>query len=151
MNLRRFPATILCTLLAAAVICGLEAQEQASISVWDGVYTNPQATRGQALYHEECARCHGDDLTGEDEAPPLTGGAFLANWDGLTVGDLFERIRLSMPADQPGKLSRERIADILAYVLSANQFPAGQAELDRRTEVLKLIRFEASKPDAKKR
>jgi hypothetical protein len=69
----------------------------------------------------------------------------LSNWNGLTVGDLFDRIRVSMPADRPGKLSREQIADILAYMLSMNQFPAGKAELERQTEALKQIRIEAEK------
>src|SRR5262245_48729559 len=78
-------------------------------SVWDGAYTAEQAMRGEALYAQECARCHGADLSGVDEAPPLSGGAFLANWDGLTVGDLFERIRISMPPNKKGKLSRQQI------------------------------------------
>ena len=82
-------------------------------------------------------------------APPLAGGDFLANWNGLTAGDLFERIRTSMPANNPGKLSREVNADILAYILSVNQFPAGTAELDRRTEFLRQIRIDAQKPEKK--
>jgi len=89
-------------------------------------------------------------LTGADEAPALAGGAFIANWDGLTVGDLFERIRVSMPADRPGKLNREQIADIVSYLLTVNRFPAGKTELERQTEVLKEIRFESAKPDQKK-
>ena len=55
----------------------------------------------------------------------------MANWSGLTVGDLFERIRLSMPEGRPGTLSRQQNADILAYMLSVNQFPAGKTELQR--------------------
>ena len=78
-------------------------------------------------------------------APPLTGGEFLSNWSGLTVGDLFDRIRQSMPADRPGTLSREKDADILAHILSMNQFPSGATELDRRVEYLKQIRIEAGK------
>ena len=117
----------------------------ASASVWQGVYTEGQAKRGQPLYSKYCASCHGEQLTGGEDSPPITGGAFLANWNGLTVGDLFERIRLSMPQDRPGRLSRQQNADILAYVLGVNQFPAGQAELPTETERLKQIRFEAVK------
>ena len=51
-----------------------------------------------------------------------------------------------MPADNPGKLSREQDADILAFMLTMNQFPEGSTELDHRTELLKQIRFEAEKP-----
>jgi S-disulfanyl-L-cysteine oxidoreductase SoxD len=117
----------------------------ASASVWQGVYTDEQAKRGQPLYSKYCASCHGQQLTGGEDSPPLTGGAFVANWNGLTVGDLFERIRVSMPQDRPGRLTRQQNADILAYVLAVNQFPAGQTELPTETERLKQIRFEAVK------
>src|SRR5215468_3739014 len=117
-------------------------------SVWDGAYTAEQAKRGEALYAQECARCHGEDLSGVDEAPPLSGGAFLANWDGLTVGDLSERIRISMPPNNRGKLSRRQIVDILSHLLSVNSFPAGKTELEPKTESLKQIRIEATKPKA---
>jgi len=117
----------------------------ASASVWQGVYTEEQSKRGQQFYIKYCASCHGEQLTGGEDSPPLTGGAFLANWNGLTVGDLFERIRVSMPQDRPGRLTRQQNADILAYVLGMNQFPAGQAELPTETDRLKQIRFEAAK------
>jgi hypothetical protein len=80
----------------------------------------------------------------------LTGGEFFSNWDGLTVGDLFERIRTSMPADRPGRLTRDQDADILAFMLSVSRFPAGKTELARRTEDLKQIRFESARPEEKK-
>jgi mono/diheme cytochrome c family protein len=121
----------------------------ASRSVWDGVYTEEQATRGKGIFAQECAKCHGADLTGVDEAPALSGGAFLANWDGLTVGDLSERIRISMPPNAKGKLSRQQIVDVLGHVLSVNSFPAGKTELDPKTEFLKQIRIEATKPKNK--
>jgi S-disulfanyl-L-cysteine oxidoreductase SoxD len=117
----------------------------ASASVWQGVYTEEQAKRGQPLYSKYCASCHGEQLTGGEDSPPLTGGAFLANWNGLTLGDLFERIRVSMPQDRPGRLTRQQNADILAYVLEQNQFPAGQTELPTETDRLKQIRFEAAR------
>jgi mono/diheme cytochrome c family protein len=118
-------------------------------SIWDGVYTKEQARRGDEPYHSQCASCHGETLGGGEAAPPLAGGEFLSNWNGLTLGDLFERIRISMPQDHPGILSREQKADILSYILSVNKFPAGKRELPHQTEVLKEIRFEASKPDVK--
>ena len=48
-----------------------------------------------------------------------------------------------MPADRPGQLTREQDAEILAFMLSVSQFPAGNTELERQTEVLKQIRIEA--------
>src|SRR5258707_14907288 len=97
-----------------------------SKSVWDGVYTEEQAKRGEPIYHKECAACHGDMLTGGESAPPLTGGAFLANWNGLPLGDLFDRIRKTMPQTAPGRLTRQQGSDILAFMLSVNKFPAGK-------------------------
>jgi len=117
-----------------------------SKSIWDGIYTEEQATRGQGLYSQECASCHGGELTGGEMAPPLAGGEFLAGWDGLTVGDLFERIRISMPQNAPGSLSGQQNADILAFVFNANKFPAGDSELPKEAGILKTIKFEVKKP-----
>jgi S-disulfanyl-L-cysteine oxidoreductase SoxD len=122
---------------------------QGQRSVWDGVYTAEQAKRGQARYNELCSSCHGDSLAGGESAPPLAGGEFLANWNTLTVGDLFDRTRSTMPQSKPGSLSRETNAEILAYLLSANQFPAGKEVLPQGSEVLKEIRIEAVKPERK--
>jgi mono/diheme cytochrome c family protein len=118
-------------------------------SVWDGVYTEQQAQRGESLYRANCASCHGDTLKGAGETPPLSGGPFTANWNGLTLGDLFERIRRTMPQDKPGQLNRHSKADILAYVLKVNKFPTGKTELEHQTEFLREIRFDAAKPDGK--
>jgi mono/diheme cytochrome c family protein len=114
-------------------------------SVLDGVYTEEQAKGGEPLYRQQCASCHGATLEGMDMAPGLSGGAFIANWNGTTVGDLFERIRLTMPQDDPGKLSRQQCAEILAYLLSVSKYPVGKTELPRETEALKQIKFEAAK------
>jgi quinoprotein glucose dehydrogenase len=119
---------------------------QPTKSVWDGVYTEEQATRGKDLYSKECGSCHGPELTGGEMAPGLAGGEFLAGWDGLTMGDLFERIRISMPQNAPGSLSGQVNADILAFVLASNKFPAGTTELPKEAMILKDIKFEARKP-----
>ena len=141
----RKTATLAVACLAAALL-----HAQTSRSVWDGVYTQEQARRGEAVYSRECASCHGLALNGGESAPPLMGGEFLSNWNGLTVGDLFERIRTSMPADSPGKLTRAQNADVIARILSVNQFPQGRAELDTRVDALKQIRVESSKPEKEK-
>ena len=125
------------------------SQASETRSVWDGVFTEEQAKRGEEMYRKECASCHGDTLVGGGGAAPLTGGTFLSNWNGLTVGDLFDRIRKTMPQGSPGKLTRQQDADILAYLLSFNKFPAGKTELQKQVEFLKEIRFEATKPDTK--
>lgn len=131
---------------AIGIVIGIAAIAQTSKTVWDGVYTDDQAKRGEGVYGKECASCHGSELTGGEAAPPLTGDAFYANWNGLTLGDLFERIRVSMPQNAPGSLSRQQNADVLAFILKVNQFPAGKAELDRQTDILKTIKFDSTKP-----
>jgi mono/diheme cytochrome c family protein len=112
-------------------------------TVWDGVYNEEQAKRGNAVFLEQCSNCHGRDLEGADMTPALTGGAFTANWDGLTIGDLADRIRISMPLNSPGTLSRQQITDVVAYILRFNQFPAGKEELPREQPAQKQILFKA--------
>lgn len=133
-------------LVACSALVVLEAlAAQAPRSLWDGVYTQEQAKRGESAYVERCARCHGADLSSGDAVPPLVGTEFLSTWNTKTVGDLFDRIRTTMPADKPGGISRQQGSDIVAYVLNANKFPAGNAELGTQTELLKQIQFDAFK------
>ena len=124
-----------------------EAPAQDSLTVWDGVFTQKQADRGKELYTTHCSECHLATLAGSDMTPPLVGGDFLSNWTGSTLGDLFDRIRKTMPMNNPGSVPRDAIPDILAYILSVNKFPAGEAELSRDVQMLKKIRIEATKPE----
>jgi mono/diheme cytochrome c family protein len=137
---------VVLSIVAGGVLVALEVlAAQAPRSLWDGVYTQDQAKRGEAVYVEKCARCHGPDLNGGDSIPPLSGTEFLSTWNTKTVGDLFERTRISMPADKPKTLTRQQDSDVLAYILSANKFPAGTTELESQTELLKQIQFDAFK------
>ena len=81
---------------------------QQSASVWDGVYSQEQASRGQTLYTKECSSCHGAALDGSGQAHPLSGADFKGNWNGQTVDDLFEKVQTSMPADQSGESTKPR-------------------------------------------
>jgi mono/diheme cytochrome c family protein len=126
-------------------LSGMVLYAQVASSVWDGVYSAEQAKRGEVLYGTECASCHGGKLEGKGQAPPLAGGEFTGNWNGMTLGDLFDKMQTSMPADQPGRLSGEQNAAILAYVLSTNKFPAGKTDLPKDAKQLEQIRFEAAK------
>jgi len=119
---------------------------QPAASVWDGVYTPAQSNRGKALYSAQCASCHGAALEGSGQAPPLTGADFTGDWNGQSADDLFEKIQSTMPADKPGTLSRQQTADILAFTLASNNFPAGQKDLPSDATTLAKIRFEAAKP-----
>lgn len=127
------------------------AVDQAAGSVWDGVYAVAQARRG-AGFAERCRACHGFDLEG-GVAPSLMGREFVARWDGRTLADLFERIEVNFAA--PGDAAteaaraasvRQQSVDFLAYLLIANGFPAGAAELPAASERLKALRVLASRP-----
>jgi mono/diheme cytochrome c family protein len=138
--------------IAALAVLGAGAVPRAEPPTpWDGIYTIAQSDRGRLQYRQHCARCHGQFLEGRYAPPPalppditpgmvvgweikgmtpaLSGAPFLANWTGLAVADLFERMRVSMPQNAPGSLSRQQNADILAFILERNGYPAGLREL----------------------
>ena len=119
---------------------------QGAKSQWEGVYTVEQAKRGEKLYADKCSSCHGPDMNGGEMAPGLTGGEFTSNWNDLSLGDLFERMRISMPQNAPGSLSRQDNADILAYILNKGNYPPGTTELPTQTEALNGYKFLAVKP-----
>ena len=146
MRLIAVTAALLGIVVSGAIDGRVASAGQAMPSQWDRVYSLPQAKRGEALYVQNCAACHAADLSGGEIAPALTGGEFAATWNELTLGDLFERIRVSMPQNDPTSLSRAQKADILAYVLSKGGYPDGETELPSQTEVLKTISFLAEKP-----
>ena len=118
---------------------------QATRSVNEGVYTAEQAKRGEALYKEQCSACHGDNLEGSGPMPPLAGKDFLANWQGKTVGDLFEKTSTTMPATAPGSLTPEQAADVVSFLLSKDSYPAGSAALEAKVEPLQQIKIDAPK------
>ena len=133
--MNKVPFALCSLLLLSAVVAGQ------SKTVWDGVYTTEQSTRGRALYGSKCLSCHGADMSGGEMAPPLTGVGFQSNWNGLTLGDLSERIRVSMPLGQEGTLSRQQVSDVIAAILTAGEYPAGMTELTNSPDVLKTIQI----------
>lgn len=115
-----------------------ETPADAQRTVWDGVYNEAQAERGQVLYTEGCAGCHAPDLRGDNTSPSLVGMSFTFLWGGSTLGSLFERIQEGMPPDRPGTLSAQTYRDILAFILRKNRYPTGDTELesDRLNHIL---------------
>jgi mono/diheme cytochrome c family protein len=134
--------------LAAAALAASTAvlAQTPSKSTWDGIYTADQAARGKTQFDAHCAQCHGATLGGNEMAPPLSGAAFLDNWNGIAVGDLVERIQTTMPADDPGSLSRKSTTDIVSYILQVNRMPAGAAELPSNAQIQAMFRIDATKP-----
>jgi S-disulfanyl-L-cysteine oxidoreductase SoxD len=110
---------------------------QGSKTAKDGIYTEAQATRGKTAYLASCASCHQEGLQGADLAPPLKGDDFLLPWTSKSVQDLFDRVATTMPGDAPGSLPPQVNADIVAYMLQVNRFPAGTEELKADPAALK--------------
>jgi len=137
---------VLLPMLMAVGMAGAAVAQDGGRSVWQGIYTGEQADRGAGIYAQRCGACHGAALNGTGEAPPLVGGEFVSHWDTLTVGDLYDRVRTTMPQNDPMSMTREEYADVLAYMLKNNGFPAGTRELDKRSEVLATIGITAEKP-----
>jgi mono/diheme cytochrome c family protein len=141
-------------IVTAAVIVGaslagtLSLGAQAPTSQWSGVYTAAQAGRGEKVYQDKCASCHAADAAGGD-APALKGDAFVVGWNDLSLGDLFDRIHVSMPMDSPGTLKPEQVADILAFLLKSGAYPAGETELSADPAKLKTVKFLAKDGAAK--
>ena len=109
-----------------------------------GVYTTQQADRGRNEYTTACAHCHASDLLGDlrQEIPSLAGDDFLLRWGGRSANELFKMISTDMPADKPGRLVTSTYADILAFILETNGFPAGARELRADAGLLGAIVIE---------
>ena len=135
---------LMCCLVGTMWALRVNAQQPRT--VWDGIYTEEQAARGDVLYADRCARCHGDTLAGMEAAPALTGTAFYSNWEGEALEALFERMRSSMPQDKPGSLSRAQNADIMAHMLRVGGYPAGTAPLEGQAGSLAQVTIRMFRP-----
>lgn len=145
-------ATLVC--VAAAVHPTVDAarslrarvQVEPGHTVLDSVYTDSQATAAESTYKQGCAKCHGAALEGAQDGGPLTGPIFLTNWQGLTLADLQDKIRTTMPPDTPNTIPPSTVADLVALVLERNQYPAGTKPLTPEPERLKDIKIVRGSP-----
>ena len=142
---------LLIALAGAALIgaSGAVIAQSSSRSIWDGVYTAQQAERGKTAYTQNCARCHGSALEGNDEIPALSGSHLMVDFDGQTAGDLVHRIQSTMPMDNPGSLNAATTADIATFILQSNGLPTGNAELPADPSAQSLVHFDAVKPGSR--
>jgi S-disulfanyl-L-cysteine oxidoreductase SoxD len=123
------------------VVAAIPAQAQsaaAATTIWDGVYTNAQADRGQRAVQQNCGSCH--------SPTEWSGNMFIAAWAGRSVADLQANLMMTMPFDAPGKLTPEQYTDIVAYMLKLNDVPTGEAELPSDDDRLKKI--EVTRPSS---
>ena len=144
MSLSSFPMR--CPLLSIIAVCIASASAQsqstdstaAGKSVWQGVYTDAQAARGDTEHQNNCTSCHGTEK--------YAGDAFVTAWVGRTAFDLFDQIKTTMPDDNPGGLSVQQYTDIVAYIFKVNGMPAGADSLPADPEAMRRIKIDA-KPD----
>jgi mono/diheme cytochrome c family protein len=134
-------------LIGLALIGGASTPAQAAgqtaqRTIWDGVYTKEQATRGQETYNKRCGFCHGRDLNGGDAglevAPALAGPTFPVRWRG-PLAELFLTIADEMPKNDPGSLADDTVADVVSFLLQANQAASGDISLPADPDALDAI------------
>ena len=138
-------------LFGLAVAAGVRLEAQApppadsDTRIWQGVYTSAQAARGKTVYEAYCTRCHGIDMVGGRQGgaggPALVGDTFWLDWERSSLGSLYSKISKTMPNDSPGSLRSDDYADLLAYILSGNTFPAGNADIPADGSGLDAIRI----------
>lgn len=130
---------------ATMLLAGRDVIAQPAKTVWDGVFTMEQAARGEGSYRKECSSCHGAALEGDGGfAPALIAEAFTFRWQDATVGDVMIVVKASMPQDRPAALGPDVYADIVAFMLKMNNYPAGQTELSTDPAQSKDTRFAKS-------
>ena len=98
------------------------------------VFTTAQATAGRALYQQQCANCHGENLAGRNEAPPLAGGSFMNTWRTRTTRDLVELMSATMPPNAPSLIPDQYLA-IAGFILQSNGAQAGAQPLTATTAI----------------
>jgi len=113
---------------AAGAVPGVVGAQTAPArnTLWDGLYTDEQASRGNAVFSATCANCHTLDSQGNR---PLSGKKFWDSYTQKTVGDLFTFMQKNMPNGNGGSLSEKTYADLVALVLKSNGIPAGTTDL----------------------
>ncbi|HYR91834.1 MAG TPA: cytochrome c [Terriglobia bacterium] len=119
-------AAVMGTVAGQVGVAGAQTAPAKNNTLWDGLYSDDQASRGNAVFNATCANCHTLDAEGNR---PLSGKKFWDSYTQKTVGDLFTFIQKNMPNGNPGSLSEKTYADLVALVLKSNGIPAGMTDL----------------------
>lgn len=128
-----------CAVVSACAAAPVPGADEASPPVGPGdepassepiaaYYTSEQASRGQRTFTSVCAVCHGRN--------EFTGPIFALTWMAEPVGSLFEHVSTAMPQDDPGSLTPDEYAAVVAYLLQLNGRPAGERPLPADREAL---------------
>ena len=120
--------TIACVL--AGIGCGNSSAPKA-------IYTAEQATRGKDVYAGACVSCHAG-------MGNHTGPIFRARWGGRSVVELYQYVSENMPKNDPGSMSPDEYASVVAYLLQLNGMPAGATPLPTDTVALKTMTIDTT-------
>jgi mono/diheme cytochrome c family protein len=153
VQLRHASASCRTVVLGVAVVASLgaghvtrahaSATQNGPPPVSERAGVSEQAKRGEATYLDECGRCHSETLSGTEFGPALVGHEFVRGWTGKSVGDMFVRVRDTMPVDSPGRLTAQQYVDVIAYILRENKCDSGDQPLAADEAALKTIAITA--------
>jgi len=144
--MKRIPFVLAALTITTFTVGFSTARAQAPTTAVDGIYADEQAKRGEKVYADSCAVCHGDKLEGSSTGgPAISGKDFINGWKGMTAAELFDKISMDMPSNAPGTLKPDQYADVMAYVLSVNKYPAGKTPLPTTAATLKTVKMSEPK------
>src|SRR5688500_9492542 len=124
-------------LLFTAAGAHTSAQAAQGRTVWDGVYTDAQATRATATFGATCSNCH---TLGAEGNRPLSGDKFWQRNTQKSLGALLTFVSKNMPnGANAGSLPAATYNDLVALILKSNGFPAGPTELTPETAAVVQI------------
>ena len=130
---------ILCGAVLLSALFYSQAGVHAGQQPATALYSAAQAKRGGDIYQAQCAMCHGAGLKGQGPIPALSGDNFVAVYSGQPVSALYDKVQGQMPPNNPGSLTPTQATDVISYLLSSNQYPAGDTELPADRGKLKTI------------
>ena len=147
MNVKpRFREPLAISVLVFLAVVSVAARQNAETkTIWDGVFTDPQAARGEQTYKKSCAGCHKDDHFGDSGTPALAGPEFINRFNGSSVDDILQTVRASMPQDAPDSLGTAAYVDLIAHLLKVNGAAPGVSELPQDRAALKRLRVTNAK------
>jgi mono/diheme cytochrome c family protein len=128
-----FATTTLALVAAVTAVSGQAPQKTTN----SGVYTEAQAGRGQKVFEAKCTACH--------DTARFTGEGFIDPWAGKPLKDVWDIASGTMPEDNPGSLKPQEYGDVIAFFLSLNAFPTGDADLQGNAAAMANILIEKKK------
>jgi mono/diheme cytochrome c family protein len=89
-------------------------------------YTDGQASKGQILFYENCAECHGASLEG-NFGPALAGDGSNVQWETVTY--VWTYMTAHMPAGNANGLRPDEYLEIMAFLLKEHGNAPGHTAL----------------------